>query len=89
MNAQDRNRPVEAPWQLGLLRTQSIGGERGEGGLLPCGMCGFQVGAAPQTFCALRPPGRRLCFLGDQVGLAGWTRGRDFVGCIEAWQGLT
>lgn len=31
MNAQDRNSPVEAPWQLGLLRTPSIGGERGRG----------------------------------------------------------
>lgn len=32
MNAQDGNSPVEAPWQLGLLRTPSIGGERGKGG---------------------------------------------------------
>lgn len=43
---------MAAPWQLGLLRTRHIGGERGEGGLLRCGMRGFQVGAAPQTSCA-------------------------------------
>lgn len=88
MNAQDGNSPVEAPWQLGLLRTPSIGGERGEGGAavwnawLPGGS------SAPNFLCSAASR-QALCFLGDQVGLAGWTRGRDFVGCIEAWQGLT